>query len=285
MKWLVSILWVVSVTSVDAQRIVRGIVKDELNEVLIGVLVKEVGTENKTWTDVNGQYYLQTTEDTCQLVFLSIGSFNNRFTLTKSQILNVKMSSGHSPPRRISLGTNYDFVNHQIGFSLSNGYDEKPLIHFEDFKAKWAYKILASSNFQRDYGFSANLAYNLWGNPFFPTIEVIRQDYLVNNFKRVEANFSFGIGAQFLPLDLIFKPGVQSLNEDCNFGLAIGTDQIYLTKRAYSEFSFGYWGNYFSYKGVLHGVILEEQLSFRVLYERVNNFDFLRLGLNYLFVE
>jgi hypothetical protein len=71
----------------------------------------------------------------------------------------------------LTIGTEYEGINSGFGLSVSNGFDEQPIIHFEDISTNILYKVRAQTNFNKDYSFDANLAWNnYFGLKYLPAI-------------------------------------------------------------------------------------------------------------------
>ena len=84
----------ISFFTIKAQISVSGSVSDASTEdVLIGVTVIEVGSNNGTVTDENGQYTISLRSDTASLKFLYIGYTSQTIKLNNLVVLNVALKS------------------------------------------------------------------------------------------------------------------------------------------------------------------------------------------------
>ncbi|MCI5083470.1 MAG: SusC/RagA family TonB-linked outer membrane protein [Saprospiraceae bacterium] len=91
---LFSFIFVLQLLSIPliAQQEVRGTVSDEAGEPLIGVTVREDGTNNGTVTNFNGNYQLSVSGPDAILVFSYIGLQDLRRPVESESIVNVTMS-------------------------------------------------------------------------------------------------------------------------------------------------------------------------------------------------
>jgi hypothetical protein len=90
-----------------------------------------------------------------------------------------------------TIGIQYDFLNYTFGLVMSNGYDEMPLIHFEDFSEKFVYKVNVQTNFNKDYSFGFSFA---WKRPIIllnlASIEYLQHDLSSKNVHYKNINIS-----------------------------------------------------------------------------------------------
>jgi hypothetical protein len=264
-----------------SQRKVTGIIIAEENG-LYGAQIQEIGTENETLSNQEGNFILTTISDTCVLNISFVGLDAKLIKITSDTSLKVILEPYHYEYRWITIGGNYETFNSTFGLTLSNGLDENPLIHFEEFSENWMFKISGSTNFEKDYSFETKIAYEyipLIG--IQPSIEYIHSDFDSMNFKFSDLNLSIGIWLKRIQTNLKIQFGYQNLNELNNFGAEIGLEKRIF--KTYGGFMVGYRFDYFTYKAYLQSFIYKNSISLRANYERLDNYDFLTLGLNYTF--
>lgn len=217
---------------------------------------------------------------------ISYGQVTND-SLLKDSIKHISGVPYHwdlPPTKWITIGTQYDFLNTTIGLSISNGFDERPLIHFEDFPENFIFKIKGSSDFHKDYNIGLDLEMK-YLTRLFPIIAVgfNQFDYPQSNlFHRdihVSAERYFGKSGVALRL----KIASQVLNNYENAGADIGIQKILLSQKIYTGISIGYYFDYFTYAAYLQGFVYKNKIGMRLNYQKIDNYDFLNLGLNFTF--
>jgi hypothetical protein len=184
----------------------------------------------------------------------------------------------------LTVGANYDLINSTLGLAISNGLDEIPLIQLANYTQNLIYKINAETDFKNDYSFGANLS---WKNPIrhivLTSLEYSQFDYSESEFKFRNLDVSANIDSKMLKADLILKFGYQTLNENENCGASFGIQKVLVKQQLYSGASLGYYFDYFTYSVYLQGFVLRDFMSLRLAYNRIDNFDFINLGLNFTF--
>jgi TonB-linked SusC/RagA family outer membrane protein len=76
-----------------AQQIVKGTVKDEKGETLVGVSVKEQATTNGVQTDLNGDFSIRTTKSNATLIFTYISFETKSVNVVNNQHLTIVLKS------------------------------------------------------------------------------------------------------------------------------------------------------------------------------------------------
>jgi len=262
--------------------------------VLPGVVVQEDGTTNRTVSDVNGTFHITTLNDTCSLRFLFVGFLPHTIKITENSTVNILLKEDCvgccDCPGWTSIGVKYDIVNSMFGVIFSNGYDEMPLIHFEEFPDNLTYKMTAQTNFHKDFMFSANLAWNdiSWYSSrierrqgIMPSIGYEHYDYSSKFFFHRDIYASVITHFRLIGAALMLKTGYQTLNDANNWGACLGL-QRFIYSRLYSGISVGYYFDYLTYSIYLQG-FANRNISYRLSYDRIDNYDFLNIGLNLLF--
>ncbi|NOZ33777.1 MAG: hypothetical protein GXO80_00580 [Chlorobi bacterium] len=264
---------------------IQGIIKDIQGEVIPRAIINEIGTENKTTSDLEGNFILKTIHDSCSISFSFIGLEIKTINFTKDSTVNVTLEYGnYYNSRWLTIGTNYGFYSSVFGFQLSNGTDEEPLIHFEEFQDKLLIKIQGQTDFDSNYSYRSEIG---WSHPIH-YLARISCEYTVRNYESTEFylknfNLSSKIG-YFRNTLLLFKVGYTKLQERNNFGITIGIEQN--IKSLYFGFSSGYYSEYFYHNAYLQiGLYKNGLFSFRATYDRINNFNLLTLGIHYTFVR
>lgn len=87
---LLILFFLLSLSSFAQKKTVTGIVNDQSGEALIGVNVKEKGTNNGTITDMNGQFSINVSGNKSVLVFSYIGYLSQEISVSNNNI-KIKM--------------------------------------------------------------------------------------------------------------------------------------------------------------------------------------------------
>jgi hypothetical protein len=174
-----------------------------------------------------------------------------------------------------------------FGLTISNGYDEMPLIHFEDFSDKVIYKMNYQSNFVKDYSLGANVGWN------YPNILHIRRLSLLSIGYQLYRNPSidfhhqdFHVSAAMILKNtkLSLETGYQIINDYNNWGASVVLQKPLVYERLLVGLSAGYYFDYFTYSLYFQGLFISKNLSFRLAYDRIDTYNFLNIGLNYCFI-
>lgn len=180
----------------------------------------------------------------------------------------------------ITCGTQYDFNNHTMGIEISNGYNERPLIHFEDFSEDFIFKLNTKTNFNQNNSYRINLG---WINrSFLPfvAIEILYYNYLKKEFKYQDININSEIIIKNSPYALLLKLAYKNLNNQSNIGADIGLRNYLIPQKLYWGISSGYYSNYFTYSGFIQGFIYKNRISINLHYNKIEEYEFINLGLN-----
>ena len=183
------------------------------------------------------------------------------------------------------MGLIMDGFNSTYGLQISNGFDEHPLIHFEDFDDSWLYKASVLTNFKKDYAFNLKFAHNYWlRRVYMPTVEYKAIKYVSNklDYKALTASFNIDIIRRFDGVTTI-ETGYQRLNGENNLGVGIGILKSHRQPDLCYGFQIGYWNNYLTYDLFFQSFIFQKQLSLGIHFERIEQFNFLNFQLNYVF--
>lgn len=183
-----------------------------------------------------------------------------------------------------TIGSQYDLINTTFGLLISNGYDERPMIHFEDFSEDLMLKIHGTTDFQNDYSFGASVAYQ------YPIrfISLLSFDYKIFDyssidFKHQDLQFSAKSGIKYINAGFRLGFGYQTLNNLQNFGINTGLLKVLIYRRLYTEILCGYYFDYWTWSAKMQGFIYKNLISVGVKYDRIDTYDFLNIGLNFTF--
>jgi hypothetical protein len=95
----------------------------------------------------------------------------------------------------MTIGSQYDFLSSAFGLLISNGFDERPLIHFEDFSENLIFKIRGSTDFIKDYSIGTDFG---WKYPIrhlaiislgFDQYNYSRKEFYHHDFNVTAENF------------------------------------------------------------------------------------------------
>lgn len=281
MKKILTIIFALLTINSFSQRIVTGIIICE--EVgLPGAIIREVDTNNETLSNQEGEFILRTINDTCVLNFAFIGLDEKSIKITRDTSLKVVLEPYYYEYRWITIGGEYEIFNSTFGITLSNGLDENPLIHFEEFSENWMFKVSGNTDFKEDFSFETKITYKyLHSLRIQPSIEYIYTDYESVNLKFSDLNISIGIWLKRIQSNLKIQFGYQALKGMNNVGAELGLEKR--LQKVYGGIMIGYYFDYFTYNAYLQSFIYKNQLSIKANYERIDKYDFLNIGLNYTF--
>lgn len=203
-------------------------------------------------------------------IFISVFVFSQNDTIQR-----------HYNYKKLNIGVDYDLENSNIGFSISNGIEVKPLIHFEDFSDDFLYKFRVRTNFNKDFGLETVLAYDL-GFKFLQQVGIESKYYDYQNLKLKNIGLSVTKNIRRLQIGFILKPNFQQLNEENNFGLEVGLQKVLIYNKLYSEVGFGYYSDYFTYNFLLQSFIYKHKLGINACFEKIGQFQFLKIGVNFV---
>lgn len=284
-KHLVLLILFLYSTVAFSQRKISGTVVDKNNneELIIGAQIQEEGTGNHVFSDIDGKFEIVTLKDTCVLIISMLGFECQSFKITSDIEQIVRLGYYDYTSKWITVGADYDFINSKFGVRFSNGYDEQPLIHFEDFPDRFIYKASFRTGFNKDYGFGGAIGW------LYPTrhIDKITLEYDQvhysgkDRFKYRNISITGVKYLGFINSDIILRAGFQSLNEHDNLGVSFGIQKVLLYNKLYSGLSAGYYGDYWIYSVYAQSFIYSNKWGLRLSYDRINRFDFLALGINF----
>jgi len=269
-----------------SQHLVQGVVKDIDGIEIPGVMIVENGTQHDTTTNFIGRFELETTHDTCTIEFSWIGYESQHFVITQDTTIEVTLEI-YNPynTRWLTFGADYELYNSVFGIQISNGFDEEPLIHFEDFQDDIVFKAYASTDFNKSYSYSGEIGLS---HTHIRYVIRFSLGYSVLNFEtkdlfHKDLFISTKIG-YLKNTVLLFKTGYQELQGEKNFGINLGFEQV--ARNIYFGYYSGYYFDYF-----IHSIYFQfcipgnSLLSFRTVYNRLDKFNILNFGINYSFVR
>jgi hypothetical protein len=184
----------------------------------------------------------------------------------------------------MTIGSQYDFLSSAFGLLISNGFDERPLIHFEDFSENLIFKIRGSTDFIKDYSIGTDFG---WKYPI-RHLAIISLGFDQYNYSRKEFyHHDFNVTAENfitkLDIALRLKIAYQTLNDFKNVGTTLGIRKVILYRKLYSGLSVGYYFDYFTYSANIQGFVYKNLIGIRLNYERIDKFDFFNVGMIFTF--
>lgn len=217
--------------------------------------------------------------------FLLLMLLKSLVSFSQSEVDSTFSSMSYSG-KWLTIGGTYEFLESYPGLVLSNGFDEKPIIHFEDLTSKFLYKIAGQTDFQNDYSYSGNLSWN------YPIrgIQSISFGYSKFDIKSIEfyhndLGLTLNRYFAFLKSSVNAKFGYQELNREKNLGVEIGLQRSHYLAKVYYGLTAGYYSDYFTYKIYCQKFIFNRRISLRLVYQNIDSIDFLNLGLHYSFLR
>jgi hypothetical protein len=182
----------------------------------------------------------------------------------------------------LTIGTQFDFFNSTFGLLISNGYDERPLFHFEDISEDVIFEILGSTDFVGSYSFGGDIALQ------YPirSLSLISIGYSQFNYSQIQffkrdIHISAMKYLKKIDAGLILNIGYKTLNDFNNVGVDLGLQKVLIYRKLFSEFSMGYYFDYFIYSAAIQGFVYRNNIGVRIDYERLDKYNFLTLGLNF----
>ncbi|WP_170147875.1 SusC/RagA family TonB-linked outer membrane protein [Marinoscillum furvescens] len=92
-KVLLQVIFLLLVTKTQAQQIVSGQVTDDTGEGLPGATVMELGTQNGTVTDIEGNYSLKLTSDNPELTVSYVGFVERQVKVNGRSLINISLDT------------------------------------------------------------------------------------------------------------------------------------------------------------------------------------------------
>lgn len=180
----------------------------------------------------------------------------------------------------LTLGAQHDLINRTYGLVISNGFDERPLFHFEDLTEDLLFKILGHTDFNKSYFFAGDIALQ------YPIREISLVSIGYEQFRLAQKQ----LYGQYLHLStmkyigkkdfgLILSFGYRNLNDSKNIGADLGLEKVLLYNKLYTKASVGYYRDYFVYSGTIEGYFYNHLVGLSLNYDRIDNNNFLKLGI------
>lgn len=245
-----------------------------------GAIVKVKNSTIETVTNFDGIFSIQVPDSLNVLEINYVGFLTQEYELSPNQKNVQIVLKQHRGFFWTTVGFNVDPINSMYGFVHSNGFDEYPLVHFEDFTYKAIYKISGQTDFNSRIAFDAKIGV------LNPIKHVSLGHVGYTNIYFVEGNFEFqdiylSLKSRFIKnTALLFKTGYQQLLEEKNVGFNLGVQQEF--KNFYAGALAGYYFDYFDFSGYLqYGFFYDNIYSVRIEYRRVDENDFLSLGVHF----
>jgi hypothetical protein len=185
-----------------------------------------------------------------------------------------------------TIGPFYGATESLLGIQIGNGNDEQPIIHFEDLSADILYKISGQTDFKNDYSIGGEIS---WNYPFKAKLSILslnfNQSRLTDNgFFQRNIGLSSRYYLRFTPnLHLLAKFSHQRLNEQNNVGFGLGIQNEH--QKIYYGIRVDYFRDYYNYSAFLQSFLFKSKLSLRLAYDRIDNYDFFNIGLNYVIIK
>ncbi|TPE44636.1 hypothetical protein [Pontibacter mangrovi] len=216
------------------------------------------------------------------LLLLTLLPFEIYAQSDSTQFLNIGREEFYNT-RWLAFGTNYGFANSVIGFQVSNGVDEEPLIHFEDFQDNLLIKVQGQTGFDSSYSYGAELGFYSLKYVGRTTLKYDVLNFNDSDLFLTDFNLTSRI-RYFRNTGLIFRTGFHQLDGNKNFGFGFGLEQN--ARNAYFGLNSRYYFEYFHHEAYFqYRIPTKNFISFRTIYNRIDKKDLLTIGLNYSFVR
>lgn len=263
---------------------ITGIVYDQTGIPLPGTFVSIKDSSIKVTTDFNGNFKIIIPDSTTTLIFSYVGYSSLEYKLrTNETHVEVRLGVSYYDNKWFTIGLNSDISNSLFGIKLSNGFEELPLIHFEDINSTLLYLASFQTDFKNDYGIDLKLKLNRT-RLFYKTSLQFQQKELKSNdlfIRKIDLSKEFYVRS--LHFFLIPSIGFQELNDFQNMGFRLGIQNEF--DSFYFGASTGYYFDYFTYSIYIQSFIFNSNWGCRFEYDRINNSDFLTFALQFSFIK
>lgn len=226
------------------------------------------------------------------IIIQFIGEYKNSFGQIQNDCLAIDSTQALSgivnyldiyETKWLTIGAKHDFVNSTFGLEISNGYNERPLIHFEDFSEGFVFKLQGQTDLDKDYSFGINAGWKNLRYISLIAIEFQNYDYQSKVFKLQKLNITAETYIKNTDIALKLKLAHQRLNLNDNIGAEIGLHYILIYQKLYAGVTAGSYFDYFTYSGFMKSFIYRKIIGMEVTYEKIEKYDFLNLGLTFTF--
>ncbi|MDR0333128.1 MAG: carboxypeptidase-like regulatory domain-containing protein [Dysgonamonadaceae bacterium] len=273
-----------------AQRKVSGFVFNGFdNEPIINAEIWEISTTNGTHVNLEGKFELTTTRDTCELRIRYVGFDAEYLTITSDTVITITLREDtvgfglchtiYSTKNQLTIGADYDIANSLLGINF-NVFHSLPSFH------GLGYRISAQTNFKNDYIFDGNIRISSSLKKRIRRLSAISLNYNHKSFSdNQDLNFNkIGVKGDINiwnpNLTLLVEPAFQSLGSSENFGLIVGIHKDFWNTRFSTDLSVGYFNDYWTYSARIQYYLIRK-FSLQTSYEKINQYDFLNVGLVY----
>lgn len=282
--FVLSFFLLITVLCYAQSKNISGLVTDDTNTPLPGAKVSVKNTEIEVTTDFDGNFRICVPDSLNVLVFQSLGFSQLEYKLEKNQnYVEIKLGLEYYNNYWYTVGFNIDPLNTLYGLKISNGYEEIPLIHFEDINSTILYYASFQTSFKKDYTIDFKLKLNR-SRVFYKTyleFQKKRINSIDFDFIKIEVAKDFYIR----PIDFYVIPsiGFHQLIDFKNIGLKLGIQKSY--EKFYFGASTGYYFDYVTYSAHFQSFLFKSNIGFRLEYENIHNQNFLTFGFQYSIVK
>src|SRR5690606_16617232 len=105
---------------ISRRQVIKGIVRDENGNPMIGVSILEKGTNNGTVTDLDGSYSLETSDANSVLVFSYVGYQRQEVTAGNRSEINVSMEPDNTLEQVVVTALGIEKDRRDLGYSVSD---------------------------------------------------------------------------------------------------------------------------------------------------------------------
>jgi hypothetical protein len=281
-----------SATVCFAQHSVSGTVTGTDGETLCGVAVYESGAETCIIADTCGRFQIRTQRSGCLLNFELVGYQQQTVEITRDTVIHIVMVKVLCAIDKgltyIFAGITFDAVHAAPGLTLSNGYDEFRIIHFEDFSDRVVYKSSVAADFRGGWSFGANAGYRHPVRWLSSVDAWYRQcNYPSNDFAFRDIHVSASRWLKMKNTLAKLQAGHQVLNGAHNWGAAAGFEHVfgyYGSVRCMAGASAGYYTDWGAYSVYFQGFVFRDRFIFRAAYDRISRYNILNVGISYCLI-
>ena len=240
-------------------------------------------TKNTAQTDYDGWFELTTINKPSTITIHYIGYESESIEVNKDTIVYVILKGYSNDAHWLSFGGSFEAINSVFGIQVSNGSDEEPLIHFEDFQDDILIKVYGQTDFNRNYSYGAEIGVTATKNIGRTTLKYDVINYEQNKLFLKDFNLTSKL-TNFGNFGVIFRMGYEKFNERNRFGVGGGLQHIW--NNFYLCINSRYYFGYFHHEAYLQMTIPSNNMfSFKTVYSRIDDKIILSLGLNYTFLR
>ena len=258
-------------------------------ETLLGVNIIELGTENKTVSEMNGSFTLTVSNSESGIEITSLGYKKQEIKIGDKRYFDIKLKEDcfldFFDYNKICFGLSSGILNSPIG---GFGYIKQPIRKIVLIYGEFDYQTDLKNNYKMEVQSGllhlvAKCDYN--GDVYLNYRKIANQNINFNNYSLI-GKLNFSKPRIFHDYStLYFGYGISSLkipnfnyNNKSGYILGFGT---FITKPLYIDLITTYWTNYWEYTAEIKWE--HKNMLISMNYDKIKNYNELNLKLGYIF--